>query len=376
MFNKLTIKTRLFALIGFMAVTMISLSTLSLYALNKTNQGLQTVYFDRTIPLADLGEIKFNLLHIRTALVTQFSFPDDIANQQNKIEEDLTNINRLWDGYIVTFLMPEEKVLAEKFINERQHFMEELKKVIELQNSTKKEEAKDFYFGNVRAAFTPLIKTSDDLIKLQMDVAKQEYARAQAGYQSFLITSIVLLFAGLSLSILLGVFIIRHLMDELGAEPNEVAGLITQVAQGKLDNVITLRPTDTNSVLANIRKMQHSINDFVSAQDTMAKKHAEGWIFEEMDAKRFPGIFGRMANEINILVATHVAVKMQVVKVVSKYANGDFSVDMERLPGDKAKVTAAIESVKTALLAVSGEIKTIVAAGVNGDFSRRVDANR
>ncbi|MDD2801273.1 MAG: methyl-accepting chemotaxis protein, partial [Methylococcales bacterium] len=91
---------------------------------------------------------------------------------------------------------------------------------------------------------------------------------------------------------------------------------------------------------------------------------------------KFPGTYGKMASEINQLVATHVAVKMQVVEVVSQYAKGDFSKDMDRLPGDKAKVTAAIDSVKTALLAISNEIKTIVESGVQGDFTQRAHDER
>jgi methyl-accepting chemotaxis protein len=175
---------------------------------------------------------------------------------------------------------------------------------------------------------------------------------------------------------LIGLSIVRNVVRQLGGDPKDVAALVAKVAEGQLNNEIILEQGDTDSLLANLKIMQDAINNFVSAQGAMAKKHAEGWIKEQIDASQFPGTYGKMAKEINELVASHVAVKMQVVEVVGQYAKGDFSRDMDRLPGDKAKVTAAIDSVKTALLAISNEIKIIVDAGVNGDFSKRSDADR
>jgi methyl-accepting chemotaxis protein len=67
---------------------------------------------------------------------------------------------------------------------------------------------------------------------------------------------------------------------------------------------------------------------------------------------------------------------MQVVEVVSRYAQGDFSVDMPRLPGDKANISQAIDDVKHTLFEVVSEIKALTDAGATGDFSRRSDAGR
>lgn len=129
-------------------------------------------------------------------------------------------------------------------------------------------------------------------------------------------------------------------------------------------------------MLQSMKSMQDVIHNFVNALSGMAQKHAEGWIYEQIDASKFPGTYGQIAQEINDLVASHVAVKMQVVDVVGRYALGDFSCDMDRLPGDKAKVTAAIDSVKSALLAINGEIKSLVQAGMQGDFSKRSHADQ
>jgi methyl-accepting chemotaxis protein len=220
---------------------------------------------------------------------------------------------------------------------------------------------------------------SDNLEKIKVSLdndAHQAHVNMESATHMIIF---VLLIIGVCILVvvgLIGLSIVRNIQRQLGGDPKEVAALVAKVAAGQLNNEIILEQGDTISLLANMKTMQDAINNFVSAQAAMAKKHAEGWIKEQIDASQFPGTYGKMAKEINELVASHVAVKMQVVEVVGQYAKGDFSRDMDRLPGDKAKVTAAVDSVKTALLAISNEIKIIVDAGVNGDFSERSDADR
>ncbi|QSX80063.1 hypothetical protein I8J32_012605 [Lysobacter solisilvae] len=83
-----------------------------------------------------------------------------------------------------------------------------------------------------------------------------------------------------------------------------------------------------------------------------------------------------MADEINNLVASHIAVKMRVIEVVSEYARGDLSTDIERYPGQKARITEAVDAVKHGMEQVNTEVKTLVDAAVAGDFTHRGDADR
>lgn len=376
MFNQLSIKSRLLLIIALAAILAIALSTLGLVGMHKANTGLHSVYVDRAVPLADLSEIKNRLLHSRTAIVTVFSFPQDITEQHRKIEDNIAVINKLWKDYLGTYLTPEEKLLADKFAIDNQLFIDTVKKTVVLQSSGQKEDAMKYYFEDVRNAYKPASEGIDALVQLQKNVAKQEYDSAVATYHSITLIELISLAVGIALTLFFGLALVRSLMKQLGGEPKDVAYLVKNIALGQLHNVITLKPGDTGSLLADMKNLQTSINNFVAAQNVMAQRHAEGWIFEKIDASKFPGTFGNMANEINELVATHVAVKMQVIDIVSEYAKGDFSHEMDRLPGDKAKVTLAVDAVKTALLSVNNEIKALVEAGVTGDFSKRSHADQ
>lgn len=87
----------------------------------------------------------------------------------------------------------------------------------------------------------------------------------------------------------------------------------------------------------------------------MSQKHEEGWIDEVIPSERFKGTHARIATGINTLVAAHIAVKMQIVRIVTAYGASDFSLDMDRLPGKKAQITEAIDGVRDRLKAAAIE---------------------
>ena len=60
--NTLKISTRLALLIGLFAVLLAASGSLGLYAASRANDSLQTVYDDRTVCLAELGEVERRML--------------------------------------------------------------------------------------------------------------------------------------------------------------------------------------------------------------------------------------------------------------------------------------------------------------------------
>jgi methyl-accepting chemotaxis protein len=370
MFNNLTIKTRLLLIIAFSAVLIITLAALGLIGMQKTNAGLRSVYEDRTIPLAQLAKIQMlQLDDIRTVATNSLGSLTDTS----PIEANRTEISRLWDAYMATYLTPEEEQLAKQFVADRAQFVSKgLKPAMELLSKASQEEQLKHIKDVLEPNFAPLDKDIELLIQLQQDVAKQEYHVAQSRYKTLLTIAVAVGVLGLALLAFFAVTLIRGISGSLQAVQQVAAAIATGNLESRID---THQQNEIGALLRSMKTMQDAINNFVSAQSLMAHKHAEGWIFEKIDVNQFPGTYGKMAKEINELVASHVAVKMQVVEVVGSYANGDFSRDMDRLPGDKAKVTTAVDAVKTALLAISNEIKTLVEAGVQGDFSQRVDTN-
>jgi methyl-accepting chemotaxis protein len=153
--------------------------------------------------------------------------------------------------------------------------------------------------------------------------------------------------------------------------------MLQAIAEGDLSRDIDASSNDEiGKMLGAMKRVQEQLQAFAAAQAEMAKQHAEGWIDHQLPAASFPGAYGVMATQVNDLVNSHIAVKMKIVEVVKRYAQGDLSVDMDRLPGKKAQITEAIDGVKASLKAVNGQIKALVSAAVAGDFTARGDASK
>lgn len=180
--------------------------------------------------------------------------------------------------------------------------------------------------------------------------------------------------AGMALGLAIAFYLVYYLGKQLGIDPYYAKGIAQEVAKGKLGRTIAINPKDKSSLLYHLKVMQESVNSFIAAQREMAQQHAQGFS-AQIDAAKFPGSYGKMAQETNDLVNAHIAEKARIVEVIAAYARGDFSIDMDRLPGDKAKITASVDEVKHTLLTVSNEIKLLAEAGKQGDFSKRADAS-
>lgn len=99
-----------------------------------------------------------------------------------------------------------------------------------------------------------------------------------------------------------------------------------------------------------------TIKGLILAGLHIRRQHQAGAIDEVIPSTQFPGIYGEMAESINALVQEHIAVKMHVVDIVSRYAKGDFSVSMERLPGKKAQISEAVDKVRDGLRAAADQL--------------------
>ncbi|MCC4633965.1 methyl-accepting chemotaxis protein [Xanthomonas dyei] len=200
-----------------------------------------------------------------------------------------------------------------------------------------------------------------------------EIASSEAGYQSSLKIMLAAMVVIVLLAAFAGWFIARSIAGPLG-RATRVAGAI---AQGKLDNLISVDSRDeTGQLLHSMQGMQQQLQAVLAAQSDMAKRHDAGQISYRMDADAFPGDYGTMVRDTNALVGSHIAVKMQLAQIMSRYAIGDLSQDMQRLPGEKAVLTDTMDTVKRNLSSMNSEIKMLAQAAANGDFSVRGDAQR
>ncbi|RBH15049.1 methyl-accepting chemotaxis protein, partial [Xanthomonas oryzae] len=246
-------------------------------------------------------------------------------------------------------------------------------KVIDLANAGQSDEA----LSLMMTKSAPAMQRWQDAIGQNITLQdKSAAAAADAAFKS-MDESRKLLIAGSLLVVLLsgalGLLITRSLTQPL----SRATRAAESIANGKLDNDVDTQFNDeTGRLLKAMSKMQLQLHNLISAQADMAKRHEEGQISFRMDAGAFPGDFGSMANDTNALVAAHIKVKMQTIRLIERYAIGDLSEDMPQLPGEKGAITAAMNQVKQNLATMNTEIKQLAQAAANGDFTARGNAEQ
>ncbi|WAH65594.1 methyl-accepting chemotaxis protein [Xanthomonas hortorum] len=208
---------------------------------------------------------------------------------------------------------------------------------------------------------------------LESRLSKQAYAAAVASMHRGKVTLASGGIAALAISALLAWMITRSLTMPL----SQATRTAEAIAAGNLQNDVHTTATDeTGRLLQAMDKMQLQLRNLIAAQTDMAKHHDNGQISFRIDASAFPGDYGRMANDTNSLVASHVAVQNDLARIMGRYAIGELSEDMQPLPGEKAAFSDTMSQVKLNLSAMNHEIKHLAQSAANGDFTARGDVER
>jgi len=223
----------------------------------------------------------------------------------------------------------------------------------------------------------PAVTAWQDMLRqnliLQAEANQQAYVGARESYRYGLLMVVAI---GL-LALLIGAILAFAITASLVAPLGEATRLARGIAAGRLDERIQIHGRDeVAELLGSMRDMQHGLQRFADAQGEIAREHDAGATDHRIDASRFSGAYAQMAEQINELVASHIAVQNRMISIVDAYGRGDLSQDMDRLPGRKAEITAAVDAVKAGMHSVNAEINALVDAAVAGDFSHRGDAAR
>jgi methyl-accepting chemotaxis protein len=376
--NKFTVKTRLFLLVALMSVIMLALTGLNLNALDQTNQSLHSVYADRTVPLADLSEIKTLALHMRTATVSSLAFPHEASEQIKKVEQDMIDIDKLWSKYILTYLTPEEKILVDKFAVDKQLFFANVKIVLELLRTSKTEEAGKFYYGDVRSSYLPVSKGIVQLVQLQIDVAKQEYDVAENRYHTTLQISTTALTLGLLLSIVISFLIISNLLNKLGGEPDYAAHIATEISSGNLLSSVVVRDKDKSSLLFAMKQMQQQILERVTTTNNLVNEMTRIKVALDnvstgvMIADSNRTIVYANKSVISILGKAETDIRKHLPNFSTAKLIGTNIDSFHAKPQHQAQLLGTLNSTYTASMGLSGHAMVVTASPVINESGERL----
>ena len=263
--NHLKISTRLVLLIGLMSLLLIAIGSFGLAGISHSNDALKTVYLDRTVPMGQIADI--NQLNLRNRLAMAGALldarPDEINRGVADIEANMATIDKVWSAYNSTGHTPEEDRLAKKFTEDRTRFTQEgLRPAIVALRANQLDEARRITFEKIRPLYAPVREGIDSLMKLQIDVAHEEYNAAVARYEAMRWWAIGAIVTGVLVAALFGLALIRGISRAL----SEALDIAQAVAKGDLSHSIHLDGKDeVTEVLVALSEMQGSLDRVVTS---------------------------------------------------------------------------------------------------------------
>ncbi|MDO8369718.1 MAG: EAL domain-containing protein [Candidatus Nitrotoga sp.] len=256
MFKNLTIKSHLILIIFLMAVTLLGIWTSAMFGMSKARDSLKTVYEDRIIALDQLTKIESLILQNRLAIAASLATPtpDVISINTAQVEKNIAEIGRIWEGYMATYLTPEEKVLAAKLSNVRNKFITQgLKPVVTALRANEIEKSNRIVVETIRPLYRSLSEGIKSLGQLQLNVSKQEYENEQSRYLTFCSIFTVIASIGLGIATFIGFLLFRTV-----SKPLEKAVKIAQgVAADDLTQKIVVCSTNEIGQLMKALKEVH-----------------------------------------------------------------------------------------------------------------------
>jgi methyl-accepting chemotaxis protein len=413
-FRRLSLKSRLAMVIATASILLLAIGGIGLLGMGETHDGLRMVYQNRTLPLTQLSAIQKMLLTNRLLITASLSANSagEIQGNTAVVEQNIAEITRIWEQYRTTIVNPEEKALAEKFADNRKHFVGEgLQPAVAALRANDKGLVSQIINDKIRPLYEPVNEGIQKLTQMQVNIAKQEYEASESRYTNTQRIAMALIALGILTMLWVGIVLIRSIVRPLG----KAAEHFVQLAQGNYHNIIEAeRQDEIGGVMDALKAMQTKLGFDVAeikrfADENLRVKIALDSICtgvmivdnerniiysnkpvvdilsksKQEILKLKPGFSpdhllgcniddfhtnpGRQARLLSKLTDTYQASLMLGERTLVVTANPMFDAQGQRI-GSVAEWRD-----RTAEVAVEKEVAAIVEASINGDLSRRLD---
>jgi len=156
-----------------------------------------------------------------------------------------------------------------------------------------------------------------------------------------------------------------------------VARQLDRIAAGSMPPPIeVVRGDDFNAVRDSLNTVTATVESLLSEMNRTSEEQEAGDLDASVDPARFQGDFRTMADGVNAMVASHVAMERMAMGVVARFGEGDFEAALARLPGKKRFINDTIEAVRSNLKGLIGEMNRVSAEHEAGEIDAAIDLER
>ncbi len=265
-FASMTIGARLMLAFGVVISLTVVLGAAGVFNLTRVNS-TSAELAEKWLPsVGHLSSARMALLEFRELEVKHAHAAD--ASYRSEYEDKLktvgANVGLHQAEHAKLLSSDEERKLAAAFAGKWTEYQATAKKVLDLGNAGKSDDARDVGDGAAKMAADEAVAAIDALSAFSFEGGRQAADKASAVYTVARWWTLGLVAAALAIGLALSALITASLKKQLGGEPAMAARLARAVADGDLSTPIRLRAGDSTSLMACLQHMQHSLSRVVA----------------------------------------------------------------------------------------------------------------
>jgi aerotaxis receptor len=256
--KRLSIRTRIALIIGFMGLLMLGGGVIGLYGMSSSNHALESAYKDGLQPTRMIGriiklmgdnraQIMLGLQH-NPAGALHATHDHPLTRHTDAVARNRDEITAIWAEYLKRRLTPEEKALVDQYTAARGAYVSDgLAPAREALLGGNYSQAEEILLKKINPLYDAANADAEALLAQTDKVAKANYQAAVARYKLIRDVALGGTLAGILLAALAGFLLARSIMEPM----RRVMGHFDRISQGNLTDEIDISAYDEMGQLLN-----------------------------------------------------------------------------------------------------------------------------
>ena len=269
-FNDLKVGVKLIS--GFLVVVVIMavVGVVGYFNMKAINDGMTTLYFDRTVPLADMGAVNGLAYQVRGDVYKYVLLPDERAATRAAIDQEIAQIDTLVAKYAATQLVQEEIDALADWDIDWPEYQAAIREIIAWADAGDEAAAiasllEGGRASNARKAVGAAIQT---IVDVNTRVAGEVNTQGDVTFATATTTLLVVSVGGALLALVIGLALTRLITRPLA----EVGRVATAMAAGDLNQSVSVASADEiGQMAAAFRRMMEYLQDMARVAERLAE---------------------------------------------------------------------------------------------------------
>lgn len=280
MFKQMRLKTKLFGIMGVVALGLGLQAVVVMFSLNYFQNTLDTVFHDRVKPMEQLSKMFIllpdNLANLPREYVQN---PENKAQYQQAMHDNRVTIQAVYDDYLDTYLVDEEVRLVAELTPMMAHLNQQTQRLLDAMEKDQPEVIRAYLNEGFNEDIQPFKQTITRLIETQTQVTEQKYGAVLQVTERMQVVYLIVFALIIGGALWMLARLATSITTSLGGEPEQLKAKLKVVANGDFSQIEAHGTWVDDSVMGSlnhmIEKLNVSIGEALASANTIASASNE-----------------------------------------------------------------------------------------------------